>query len=218
MRLLIWSQYFWPENFIINPLAKALRRLDAEVSVLTGKPNYPDGKVFDGYRASGLGYDRFGQIDVFRVPVIPRGKRSRFGLALNYLSFILSAFFFAPVLLRKKRVDVIFVYAPSPLLQALPALALGFFRRVPVVLWVQDLWPESLAATKLVTNRWLLKAVRSCVRIIYKHVDLVLVQSEAFIGPISCLGVNREKIVYFPNPAEEIRSEGEIGIVEQLID
>lgn len=204
MRLLIWSQYFWPENFVINQLAQAVQKLGPDVSILTGKPNYPGGKVFDGYRAAGFGYERFGIIDVFRVPIIPRGKRSRLRLAANYISFVFSALFFAPVLLRKKAVDVVFIYAPSPLLQALPALLFGFFRRVPVVLWVQDLWPESLTATGLISNGLLLRSVRTLVRVIYKHVDLVLVQSEAFRDPIGRFVTDPNKIVYFPNPAESM--------------
>ncbi len=202
MKLLIWSQYFWPENFVINQLAQKLQRLGVDISVLTGKPNYPGGKVFEGYKAGGLGFERFGEIDVFRVPVIPRGQRSRLGLAANYLSFIFSALLFAPVVLRKKRPDIVFIYAPSPLLQALPALAFTFFRRVPVVLWVQDLWPESLTATKLVSSRLILRLVGGLVRFIYKHVDLVLVQSEAFRAPVARFVNDPDKIIYFPNPAE----------------
>jgi glycosyltransferase involved in cell wall biosynthesis len=100
--------------------------------------------------------------------------------------------------MRGKQVDVIFVYAPSPILQAIPALFLGKLKKCPVVLWVQDLWPESLSATGYVPNRLVLKLVEKVVRFIYRHTDLILVQSEAFVAPVRELAANTP-IEYHPN-------------------
>ena len=87
MNILIFSKHFWPERFIINELAQDLRNEGNHVSVLTGKPNYPAGDIFPGYKASGSQIDSFDGITVHRVPMLPRGKRGLFGLLLNYVSF-----------------------------------------------------------------------------------------------------------------------------------
>jgi glycosyltransferase involved in cell wall biosynthesis len=201
MKVLIWSQYFWPETFCINELAAALRQEGVQVSVLTGKPNYPEGKIFQGYRSAGVHREVYAGCDVVRVWLAPRHKGSRVRLALNYLSFILSGYLMAPWALRDRDYDLIFVYAPSPLLQALPALLMARIRHVPLVVWVQDLWPESLLATGAVKSRWVLKTVDLLVRYIYRGADSILVQSEAFRAPIARLATeNSKKIRYFPNP------------------
>ncbi|HLP97533.1 MAG TPA: glycosyltransferase family 4 protein [Sideroxyarcus sp.] len=201
MKTLIVSQYFWPEGFRINEVARTLTEKSIEVEVLTGKPNYPQGKVFDGYRASGCQQENYGDIPIHRIPLLPRG-RGGLRLALNYLSFILSGLLFAPLMLRGKKFDVIFVYAPSPILQAIPAIFLGWLKGCPVVLWVQDLWPESLSATGHVQNRLVLKLVEFVVRFIYRHVDLLLVQSRGFEQPVRQLAADTP-IVYYPNSVDD---------------
>lgn len=201
MRVLVLSQYFWPENFRINEVARTLLDKGVEVEVLTGKPNYPQGKVFVGYRTWGCCEETYQGVGIHRIPLLPRGKGG-WRLALNYLSFVVSGLLFAPWLLRKKRFDAIFIYAPSPILQAIPAIFLGWLKGCPVVLWVQDLWPESLSATGHVRNRIVLKLVERVVRFIYRHTDLLLVQSHAFEAPVRALASDTP-IVYFPNPVDD---------------
>lgn len=203
MKLLVVSQYFWPEGFRINDIVRSCVERGVEVDVLTAKPNYPGGKVFEGYRAAGCQRESWAGARVSRVPIIPRGRASGAWLAANYLSFIFSALLLGPWLLRGRKADAIFVYAPSPLLQAIPAIFLGWLKRCPVILWVQDLWPESLAATGHVRSPLVLRLVKACVRWIYRHVDLILVQSRAFEAPVSALAPGRE-IVYYPNSVEEV--------------
>lgn len=205
MKILLLSQYYWPETFGITALARALKTSGSDVTVLTGKPNYPDGKVFPGYKAWGTQRDCNDEIEVLRVPLFPRGKNSGWRLALNYLSFIFSGLLFGPWLLRRRQFDVVVVYAPSPLLQALPAIWLAFLWRAPLAVWVQDLWPESLSATGFVRNRFALGMVERLVRFIYRHTDLILIPSEAFRRPIERLADDRGKICYYPNAyAEEL--------------
>ena len=200
MRTLIVSQYFWPESFRINDVAKTLVEKGIEVEVLTCKPNYPSGKTLLGYPAWNCQQEIHEGAQIHRIPFFPRGN-SAWCLGLNYLSFIVSGVFFAPWLLRKKKFDVIFVYAPSPILQAIPAIFLGWLKGCPVVLWVQDLWPESLSATGYVKNRVLLKLVELVVRFIYRHVDLLLVQSRAFEAPVRALA-SGTPIKYYPNSVD----------------
>ena len=200
MRVLIVSQYFWPEGFRINEVAKSLQDNGIEVEVLTGKPNYPRGEIFAGYRALGCQRDTYQGININRIPLLARGGGG-WRLALNYLSFVVSGLIFAPWMLRRKKFDVIFIYAPSPILQALPAIFLGWLKGCPVVLWVQDLWPESLSATGHVQNQTVLKLVELVVRFIYRHTDLLLVQSRAFEEPVRALASDTP-VVYYPNSVD----------------
>jgi glycosyltransferase involved in cell wall biosynthesis len=191
------SQYFWPESFLINDISASLLSKDVELEVLTGKPNYPGGKIYDGYKGRGCLQEIWHGIKVNRIPLRPRGK-SGLGLILNYLSFVFSGILFGSWLMRRKKFDVIFVYGMSPILQVIPALFLGFLKNCPVVIWVQDLWPESLSATGYVPNRLVLELVSMIVRFIYKHSDLILVQSRAFEAPVRELASDTP-IKYHPN-------------------
>jgi glycosyltransferase involved in cell wall biosynthesis len=202
MKVLVVSQYFWPENFRINEVTKTLSEKGVKVEVLTGKPNYPAGKLYAGYSVWGCDQEQFHGATLHRIPLIPRGKNNRFLLAANYLSFIFSGLLCGSWLLRRRRYDVIFVHGMSPILQAIPAIFLGWVKGCPVVLWVQDLWPESMSATGHVQNRVVLKLVERVVRFIYQHTDLLLIQSKAFEAPVGALA-SGTPIVYYPNSVDD---------------
>ena len=206
MRILVSSQHFWPEGFRINDLVQALAARGVDVDVLTGKPNYPEGRYYPGYHGWGCQRERYDGVDIFRVPLAARGSGGAIRLVLNYLSFILSGLLFAPLLLRRRRYDVIFVYASSPLLQAIPALFLGWVKRCPVVVWVQDLWPESLEATGYVKNPYILAGVRHIVNFIYSRSELLLVQSRAYLSPVSASAPDKP-VIYYPNSVESVFCE-----------
>ena len=201
LRVLIVSQYFWPESFRVNDVARTLVENGVEVEVLTGKPNYPGGEIFSGYRAWGWQRETYQAMAINRIPLLARGGGG-WRLALNYLSFVVSGLLFAPWMLRRKSFDVIFIYAPSPILQAIPAIFLGWLKGCPVVLWVQDLWPASLSATGHVRNLAVLELVEQVVRFIYRHADLLLVQSQAFILPVAVLAGNTP-VVFYPNSVDD---------------
>lgn len=218
-KILIVSQYFWPESFRINEIAKTLSEKGIEVEVLTGKPNYPRGRIFAGYRAWGCQREIYQGINIYRVPLLARGGGG-WRLALNYLSFVVSGMMFAPWMLRKKKYDIIFVYAPSPILQAIPAIFIGWLKSCPVVLSVQDLWPESLSATGHLRNGTVLKLVEQVVRLIYRYTDLLLVQSRAFEPPIRELASDTP-IAYYPNSVDDtfaVPAKGELPAVAGLGD
>lgn len=203
MRVLVVSQYFWPENFRINDLAQHLRERGHEVTVLTGQPNYPDGRFFSGYGWLRKWRETYQGAEILRCPLLPRGRGHWFRLAFNYVSFALSASVLAPFRCRG-RYDAIFVYEPSPITVALPALLLRALGRGPVLLWVLDLWPESVAAASGVRSPLVLGAVARAVRFIYRRCDLVLVQSQGFVDRVQALGAAPDKVRYFPSWAEEV--------------
>jgi glycosyltransferase involved in cell wall biosynthesis len=199
MKVLLLSQYFWPEPFCITEVVESLYKLGHDVSVLTGQPNYPEGAILTGYSALSLRTQIHSGMTIYRVPIVSRGRGSPLRLLLNYLSFIISVIVFGSWLLRGRRFDLIFVYAPSPIMQAIPAVWIAWLKKAKLVTWVQDLWPESLSATGFVSNQKILGAVALIVRWIYRRNDLLLVQSQAFINPVERMaGVT--PVIYHPNP------------------
>lgn len=215
MKILIISQYFWPENFRINDLALELKSRGHEITVLTGWPNYPEGKIFEDFGKQPKKYSNFQGVNVKRVPLIPRGKGS-LRLFINYFSFALSASFFGVLKLIGKKYDVIFVYEPSPITVGLPAIFLRFIKKTPIVFWVLDLWPESLSAVGAVKSKRLLGAVGMLVKLIYKNCDLILAQSKSFIGAIGNYCSSSKKIEYFPSWSEELFKEDEFAIAPEV--
>lgn len=201
MKLLVVSQYYWPETFRITDVVRSLREHGVDVLVLTGQPNYPGGVVAEGYSAASLRSQQRDGLTILRVPLAPRGNSSALRLVLNYLSFVVSAAVFGPWLLRGRGVDVILVYAPSPILQAIPGMWLAWLKGARLVTWVQDLWPESLSATGFVRNPRVLAGVAVVVRWIYRRNDLLLVQSRAFVEPVGRMA-GRTPVLYHPNPGE----------------
>ena len=112
MKILITTQYFYPENFRINDFAFKMAQRGHEVLVLTGTPNYPAGKNFGNYKT--FSCETINGVQVYRVPLIPRGKSRGFELAINYISFLASALVFGPILLRKSNPDIVFSVNYSP--------------------------------------------------------------------------------------------------------
>lgn len=208
MRILIVSQYFWPEEFRINELSRMLAERGHHVTVLTGIPNYPGGNFFSGYGFIRKSVENYFGVKIIRVPLCPRGKGGGFRLALNYFSFAFFASLLGPFKCRDPY-DVIFVYEPSPVTVGLPAIVMKKIKSAPIVFWVQDLWPESLSATGAVKSLYILKGVEHLVKFIYSRCDLILVQSKVFIHNISTMGIGQSRIKYFPNSAEEIFSHAE---------
>jgi glycosyltransferase involved in cell wall biosynthesis len=207
MRVLILSQYFWPESFRITEVAQALGEAGCKVTVLTGQPNYPDGKIFPGYRSMSTRRESVAGCEVVRVPLVPRGRANAVRLMANYFSFVIAGSVVGPWLLRGRKFDAILVYGISPPLQAIPGMVLRWTTGGRLVLWVQDLWPQNLEATGFVRSPRLLRAAAAMVRWIYRHCDLLLAQSIGFIGEIRKL-CGSTAVEYHPNP-------GELNVVAQ---
>ena len=204
MKILIVSQYFWPEVFRINELAAGLQARGHEVTVLTGLPNYPEGRFFKGYNFFTPRKETYQGIKIVRVPLLPRGSNRKFGLIMNYLSYVFFGCLLGSFYCRG-HYDLIFVAQYSPFTVGIPAVLLKWLKKVPLMFWVQDLWPESLIATHSVHSGLVLKAVTRMVRFIYRQCDRILVQSKGFIPNVASLGAEPEKILYFPNWAGEAR-------------
>ena len=216
MNILIVSQYFYPENFRVNELATEWVKKGYRVKVLTGIPNYPDGKFFDGYGLFKKRKERYQGIDIVRIPLIPRGKGGNWALAFNYISFAVMGLILAPWYARGK-FDCIFVFEPSPITVALPAIVLKKIKHIPIFLWVLDLWPQNVEATDAVRSKTLLKGMEMIVKFVYKHSDRILIASKSFKRAIENFGVSKEKVHYFPNWAEETYTGGGEGSSENYL-
>jgi glycosyltransferase involved in cell wall biosynthesis len=202
MKILIVSQYFWPENFRINDLGLGLQERGHEIHVLTGKPNYPKGTFYDGYSFFKKGNEEYKGIKIFRSNLFPRGKGSGLKLMVNYFSFA----FFSSVkaLFHKEKYDLIFAYEPSPITVGIPAIVISKKLKIPLYFWVQDLWPESVSAAGQLNNKIVLKSLNNLTKWIYKNSTLILIQSEGFREYILNQDVENDKIIYYPNSTEAL--------------
>lgn len=220
MKILLVSQYFYPEPFLINDLVKTLSVQGHEIVVYTGKPNYPEGSVYSGFSKKGFEKDVFNDsIKVYRVPLRPRGSAGTIGLSLNYLSFVFSGIKFLNRI-EEKNFDVIFTFGVSPITSSIPAIFYKWKTKTKLFLWVQDLWPESLVATGYIKNRVILGAVRFMVWWIYRSCNGILIQSKGFFGPVSKY-VKSDKITYYPNSirfCELLKTNALPGHLEALLD
>lgn len=217
MRLLIVTQYFWPENFRINDLVAELVRRGHEVTVLTGKPNYPDGNIFSEFSKNPSSFDLYEGARVVRVPMLPRGQGG-LKLILNYLTFALSASFLGPLRLRSCQFDAIFTCQLSPVTVGISAAVMRAVKKAPMAFWVLDLWPETLQAIGVVRSKILLHLVGKLVACIYKRCDLILAQSKSFVPAIAHYAGREARIEYFPSwsdlvfNAEDVEATTEIPV------
>lgn len=200
MKILIVTQYFWPENFKINSLALDLKKRGHDVVVLTGLPNYPEGKIYSGYSFFNNRSENWNGIKIYRSKLIPRSQSGAVRLLLNYVSF---AFFASiKVFSIKEAFDKILVYEPSPITVGIPAIIAKKVLKADIYFWVQDLWPESLTDAGGIKNKVILNLSENLTKYIYDHSRVILIQSKAFRKYIENQGVNGNKIHYFPNPTE----------------
>ncbi len=212
MRLLVVSQYFWPETFRINDLVTELVRRGHVVTVLTGIPNYPEGEVFPAFAREPNGFSNYSGAEIVRVPLLPRGKSS-VRLVLNYLSFAAAGLTLGAWRLRGRRFDAIFVFQVSPVTLALPGLLQRRLKGAPLLMWVLDLWPDTLEAVGVVRSPRVLGWVGKLVGFIYRRCDRVLVQSRAFCGNVEKYSGDASRIRYFPGWAEAI-FEGPLAAIQ----
>ena len=204
MKVLITSMYYRPENLPINSVVDLLKKNRVRIDVLTARPNYPEGKFYSGYGIFSKIYYQEEDIGVYRLPIFPRGNK-KITLALNYLSFVVSGILLAPFLLRKEKYDLIFVYANSPITKTIPAILLAKLKKTPVIVWVQDLWPESILYSGIKLPRFLISVIRYITKLIYLNVDLIATQSESFNKKISHdFGIEAKKIIYLPNTIDSL--------------
>lgn len=180
-RFVILSTHFWPERFIINDLALKFKEKNCKFSIITGMPNYPKGEIFNKYKnIKKLHKEYYKGIEVLRIPIYPRKNASSFNLIMNYFSFIFNGIRFLKSHQFENKIERIFVYATSPITACLLGIYLKKKLNCKMIVWVQDLWPESVESTGHIKNLFFLKIISEIVKYIYKNTDLIIAQSNSF--------------------------------------
>lgn len=215
MNILFISQYFYPETFRGNEICFEWARRGDTVTVIAGIPNYPQGHFFKGYGFFKRRREIIKGVSVIRVPVIPRGN-NKVQLLLNYLSYALFASVYVLFLALRKRYDLVFVQQLSPVLMSFPAVIYKKLRKVPLYTWVLDLWPESLQAAGGVKNHYILNFFVFFSKLEYKYSDKILMSSKSFSKSILSKGPFSEKLIYFPNWAEDVFSKSKENEVKEI--
>lgn len=203
LRILAVSQHYWPEPFAIADVCEGLAAMGHSVTVLTGTPNYPDGDIYPGYERGAQAVQERNGVRILRTKIVPRG-REIWQRVINYYSFSCNA-------TRKARsieadFDVVLSFQTSPVMMSRPALAYGRKHNVPVLLWCQDLWPESLTVGNIKRSSLIYMLYAHVSKKIYSAADCLAVSSRSFSDYYrSQLKMNRQT-VYLPQYAEDIFS------------
>ena len=200
--ILVISQYFYPESFRINDIAAEWVKRGYRVTVLTGIPNYPMGKFYDGYDYRHKRRENWNGVEIVRIPLIPRGH-GVLGMVANYFSFLLSGWLWVKT--SRLKADLVFTFEVSPMTQALIGVWYAKKHRVPSFLYVQDLWPENVETVTGIHSRLVIGPIDRMVDKIYNGTDHILATSPSFVEAIANrkVPVGRDKLLYWPQYAEE---------------
>lgn len=211
MHILVESQFFYPEQMRINDICVALVERGHSVTVVTSIPNYPKGKFYKGYGFFHKRRETYQGISIIHIPVIPRGK-GFIGLTLNYISFVVSGWFFAHF--TRVKADLVCMNMSSPMTQSLVGVWFAKRRKIPSVIYILDLWPESFEVITGISSPLVIKPIGKMVDSIYRRTDKVLTSSRSFIETIAQRGVDPNKLQFWPQYAEEFYQPIEKGSLE----
>jgi hypothetical protein len=200
-KILIVSQYFYPENFRINDIATQLVKRGFDVTVLTGLPNYPNGKYFKGFNFFKIHkLTNLNGVNIIRLPILARGK-NRVSLALNYFSFWFLGSLFS--IFTFKKFDMVFTYGVSPILQGSIAIIYAKRFKVKSFLYLMDFWPYSIEAVDGIKNKSILKLLGLLSKNIYLRSDKILISSLGYESDLIKLGIEKSRIYYWPQYHEK---------------
>jgi len=213
--LLVVSQYFYPEQFRINDICSEWVKRGYKVTVLTGIPNYPQGKFYKGYGFFKKTKEYYNGMEIRRIPLLPRGTGVLM-MALNYFSFVVSGFFWS--IFTGLNTDIVFIYEVSPMTQALPGVWYAKRKKIPCFLYVMDLWPENVEIIGGVKNKTILGLIGKIVNYIYFNCDKIFTSSKSFIRAIADRGISKGKMVFWPQYAEDCykplkKDDNTIGLI-----
>ena len=207
-RIIFLTQFYDPEPaYKGQAFAEAVRDLGYDVEVVTGFPNYPGGKIYDGYRIRPIQRTEQNGIAITRLALYPSHDSGKIGRILNYLSFSLSAFLYLVFLAR--RPAFVHVYNP-PLTVGLAATAARIFRRFPVAVDIHDLWPDTLPATEMISNPRVLSILDRAANWMYRHVQHIVLHTEGFRATLLGRHVPAEKMTTVLGWAKEDQDDNKL--------
>ena len=192
MRVLILSQYCWPEvDHKCLPLAKEFKKNGHEVEILTGYPNRPTGKIYPGYKFKLYHKETIDGITVNRVPSYLDHSHSGLKRMTSYITFAISASVIGQFLIKKH--DVIFAYhAPGTI--AIPAIYLKFIYRSKIFYDINDYWPDTVVELGMLKSKYLIALLTRYCNFTYKFFDNINVVSNGYKKKLVELGVSDKKI------------------------
>ncbi|HFB64188.1 MAG TPA: glycosyltransferase WbuB [Aeromonadales bacterium] len=204
-RILIVTEYFYPEEFKINEIADSWLKKGYIIDVLTQQPTYPLGKIFSGYSNKWFVKESYFGINIYRVKAVTGYRESLFRKLLKYFTFMILGSVISLKIGRKY--DYIFGFDVGPLTGMVPAVLLKKFYNKKVTLWVQDVWPDSVYAYGFKKNKVLEFLLNWFVRFVYKNTSNIAVSGKGFIDRIRPYFDADKKIAYLPNWADELNKD-----------
>ncbi len=184
----------------INDICQEWIKRGYKVTVLTGIPNYPGGKFYDGYNSRKKRKENWNGIDIIRIPIFSRGNSS-LRLMLNYFSFVFSGFFWS--VFNKINADIAYIYEVSPMTQALPGVWYAKKNKIPCMIYITDLWPDNVEYIAGIKNKFVLSNIEKMCQYIYKNSDMILTSSRSFIDILLDRKVSSKKLKFWPQYAED---------------
>ena len=201
MKILVVDQHFYPEQFRINDICVELVKKGHDVTVLTGLPNYPKGKLYKGFRFFRKRKENYKGVKIKRTTIICRGK-SVLRMGINYVSFAVNASIKA--FFMKKDFDIVYVYQTSPVSMAFPAIVVAKMKKIPLVIHILDQWPISIASGGFSKTSLFYKWMYRLSRNTYRKADVLSISSRKFEKYIKEeLKINDIPIIYNPSYAED---------------
>lgn len=213
--ILVVSQYFYPEQFRINDICMEWVRRGYEVTVITGIPNYPQGKFFADYGLTKRRKEMWNGVQIIRIPLVPRGK-SYIGLACNYLSFVVSGWIWN--IFTGIKADIVFNYEVSPMTQALVGVWYAKKRKIPCYLYVTDLWPDDVEIITGIHNKFIIGMISRLCNYIYTRCNRIFTSSESFLKKINERGISKDKLEFWPQYAEDFYVPYKAESIDALCD
>ncbi len=203
MKILVVSQHFYPESFRINDICFSLAARGHDVTVLTGLPNYPEGRVFDGYRHGENRDQVVNGVHIIRCHLVGRG-RNIIGFGINYAWFAISG------ILKAKKIkddfDLVYSYETSPVSMVYPAIAVKKKKNIPLIVNCLDQWPISVTAGPIPEKSLFYRFLYNMSVSIYSQADVITITSESFrsyFETVLKLPAEKYGLVYWPQYAED---------------
>lgn len=217
-KILIVTQYIYPEPFKSSEMAFELAKRGFHVEVLTGIPNYPEGKYYNGYGLFKKRKEVINNVTFYRCLQTPRKLFPGFiGQSTNYFTFVISSVFWVIFYFVWKKYDVIIAHEPSPITQIIPACILGKLRKTPVLSWIQDIWPDAVLSATGKKSKVIEKPLVAITEWIYKNSTKILITSKGMAELVNRINDYSEKIIFYPQWSEDMLSvEGIQNEVENV--
>ena len=209
-KILLVTQVFWPENFVINDLVEELKKRGYQVDILTHYPSYPESYVYDGYKNENRSVEMWRGSKIYRFKFVEGYKNSLLRKLGHYFSFVRGGYAYVDKI--DESYDYVLACQIGTLTIALPAIKAAKKFNAKLILWIFDLWPDGVYAygfkKTYVTNILLSKFIKY----VYSKCDNIFVSSHMFISAVKELVQNKE-ITYIPNWAiDPVQKDSDIEL------